>query len=64
MLLDSDSESEEVEDNDDLLTTLALAYHTISDPRYLNRGDFCRDTDEQLRGTMQPIEQERIVGTR
>ena len=39
MLLDSDSESEEVEeDYDDLLSTLALAYHAISDPRYLNRG--------------------------
>ena len=39
MLLDSDSESEEVEeDYDDLLGTLAFAYHAISDSRYLNRG--------------------------
>ena len=39
MLLDSDSEAEEVEeDYDDLLSTLALAYHAISDSRYLNRG--------------------------
>ena len=39
MLLDSDSESEEVEeDYDDLLSTLGLAYHAISDSRYLNRG--------------------------
>ena len=39
MLLESDSESEEVEeDYDDLLSTLALAYHEISDSRYLNRG--------------------------
>ena len=35
----SHSESEEVkEDYDDLLSTLALAYHAISDSRYLNRG--------------------------
>ena len=39
MLLDSDSESEEVEeDYDDLISTLALAYHAISDSRYLHRG--------------------------
>ena len=39
MLLDSDSESEEVkEDYEDLLGTLALAYHAVSDSRYLNRG--------------------------
>ena len=39
MLLDSDSESEEVEeDYDGLLSTLALAYLAISDSRYLNRG--------------------------
>ena len=39
MLLDSDSEPEEVEeDYDDLLSTLGLAYHAISDSRYLNRG--------------------------
>ena len=38
MLLDSDSESEEVEeDYADLLITLGLAYHAISDSRYLNR---------------------------
>ena len=38
MLLDSDSESEEVEeDYDDLISTLALAYHAISDSRYLHR---------------------------
>ena len=39
MLLDSDSESEEVEeDHDHLLSILALAYHAISDSRYLNWG--------------------------
>ena len=39
MLLDSDSESEEVEeDYHDLLSTLALAHDAISDLRYLNRG--------------------------
>ena len=39
MLLVSDSESEEVEeDYDDLLSTLALTYHSISNSRYLNRG--------------------------
>ena len=39
MQLGSDSESEEMEeDYDDLLSTLALAFHTISDSRYLNRG--------------------------
>ena len=39
MLLDSDSEADEVEeDYDDLLSTLALAYHAISDSRCINRG--------------------------
>ena len=39
MLLESDSESGEVgNDYDDLLSTLALAYHAISNSRYLNRG--------------------------
>ena len=37
MLLDSDSEAEEVEDYDYLLSTLALEYHVISDSRYLNQ---------------------------
>ena len=39
MLLESGSESEEVEeDYDDLLSTLALAYHAILNSRYLSRG--------------------------
>ena len=39
VLLDSDSESEEVEeDYYDLFSTLALAHGAISDLRYLNRG--------------------------
>lgn len=39
MLLDSNSESEEVEDSYDyLLSTLALTYHMACDPRYLIRG--------------------------